>query len=776
MTRSNAPSAGLPVYLNPFIGRTREVGEICALLERDDVRLGTLTGPGGVGKTRLAFVAGPESARARGQRLMSVDLSPITDPRLVLLAIAQGLGIRDTGRGPLERQVVEALDEEPTLLILDNFEQVIEAAALLAQLLSACADLQMLVTSRERLRISAEHAFEVPSLTLPDATSIPPPELLMQYEAVHLFVERATASSQDFALTERNAGTVAEICTHLDGLPLAIELAAARVRALPLMILRERIGHSLPILTNGPRDQPSRQQTMRDTIGWSYDLLPDEEQALFRNLSVFAGGFTLPAAEAVAPFFSVLDGLPSLIDKSLVRQQQQPDGQARFRMLETVKEYGLERLTLAGELDGARARHAAFFLELAETRDPTIPIPGDFAWIARLTPDQENLRLALISLREAEDWPSMLRLAAALDDFWQVRGQYDEATRWLLLALDRASASPAEVRAKALAALGQLAYFRGNYPEARSYWEEELELARSSGLQYAFADKLARLGALASRTGDLDQATSLLAEAHALFVKLSPDGAPALRMIGRTLALLGDTAILQGKPDIAARHFEQATEQLRETNDSWMLADALGGLGVVNLMRGDPVRAELFYLEALEIGLSNANLQHNTSLLAGLSAVAVVLGQPERAARLLGAADTLRERIGAVVYPRDRAVLEQCQIRLRAELDDETFARLRLDGSLWSPDQLLTEARAILETSAIASSLERASAAGPFGLTPRELEVLRLLVEGRSDSQIAEQLFISRRTVTTHTSSIFGKLDVAGRAEAAAVAVRRGIV
>jgi predicted ATPase/DNA-binding CsgD family transcriptional regulator len=770
------PLGARQVWFTPFIGREREVGRACALLGRDGVQVVTLTGPGGVGKTRLASVAGEKSALARGQRFLEIDLSPISDPELVLLAIAQGIGVRDTGRGPLERQVIQELREEPTLLLLDNFEQVIEAAPLLTRLLAPCGELQILTTSRERLRISAEHAMEVPPLTLPEAARGMSAELLLQYEAVALFLERAAASSQDFELTERNAGTVADICTHLDGLPLAIELAAARVPALPLPALLERLGNNLPMLNSGSRDRPERQRTMRDAISWSYDLLSDEEQALFRHLAVFAGGFTLPAAEAVAPSATSFGELLSLVDKSLLRPAGQPDGPPRFRMLETVREFGLERLAAADELDGVCSRHATFFLELAETRDPTIPIPGDFEWIARMTPDQENLRLALISLQDAGDWRRLLRLAAALDDFWQVRGQYDEASRWLLLALDRDPAAPADIRVKVLAALGQLAYFRGNYAETRSYWEQELELARVAGLECAYADKLARLGSLASRDGDLDRAASLLTEAHARFVKLSPDGTPALRMIGRILDLLGDTAILQGNLDLAARHYEQAIEQLRSTNDPWMLVDALGGLGVVELSRGNPIKSGSLYLEALEIGMSDANLQHNTSILAGLGAVAAELGQPERAARLLGAAEALRDRLGAVIYPRDKAVLERCLTRLQAELDDSRYTALNAEGRSLGHNQVLAEAGTMLTVDAKATAIAARGEHSPSRLTSRELDVLRLIVEGRSDAQIGAALFISRRTVTTHTSSIFGKLGVTGRTEAAAMAVRRGIV
>lgn len=765
----------LPVWFTPFIGREREIARICALLERDDVRLVTLTGPGGVGKTRLAFEAGAASVSVTGRRLASVDLSSIVGPQLVLLAIAQGLAVRDTGRGSLERQVTDVLGKQPTLLLLDNFEHVIEAAPLLARLLSGEPQFKLLVTSRQRLRISAEHVFDVPPMTLPETTDGKSPAQLMQFEAVRLFVERAAASDREFALTEQNAVTVGAICAYLDGLPLAIELAAARVQSLPPISLLAHMGQSLPVLAGGPPDVPSRQRTMRDAIGWSYELLPDDERALFRRLSVFAGGFTPAAAEAAGAQLSVLEGLLSLADKNLIRQEEQPGGQSRFRMLETVREFGLEQLALADEVTGARARHAAFFLLLAEERNPTIPIPGDFEWATRLSPERDNLRLALLSLYDAADWRALLRLAAALDDYWQLRGQYDEASRWIRLALDRDPEAPAALRAKALAALGQLAYFRGDYDEAQSRWEAELALGRVSGLDQVVADKLARLGALACRMGDLDRSTKLLTEALDRFRKLDPDGTPSLRMIGRVLALLGDTAILHGELDRAAECFEQAITQLRSTNDTWMLVDALGGLGVVSALRGDPPGAGEFFLEALEIGPSDRHLQHGASILIGLACVAAEVEQPERAARLLGAADALRERIGAVIYPRDRDMLARCQIALRAAFDDETLATRREEGSRLPPDQLLAEAHAVLETHARANTLQSPIAARPFRLTARELEVLHLLVEQRSDSEIAEILFISRRTATTHTSSIISKLGASNRHEAAAIAVRRGL-
>lgn len=763
-----------PVWFTPFIGREREITRIRALLQREDVRLVTLTGPGGVGKTRLAQVAGEAAASDAQWRLVRVDLSAIADEQFVLQAIAQSLGLRDTGRAALEHQVVDELRKQPTLLLLDNFEQIIGAAPLLARLLVAAPELDLLVTSRQRLRLSAEHVFEVPPLTLPDSAAGQSTEQLMQFEAVRLFVERAAASDRDFALTERNAPIIAAICTQLDGLPLAIELAAARVQSLPPSSLLEQLSQGLPVLTAGPLDQPSRQRTKRDAISWSYDLLPDDERALFRRLSIFAGGFTLEEAGGVGPT-PVLDGLLSLVDKSLIRQEEQPDGQPRFRMLETVRAFGHEQLVAWREIDDVRDRHASLFLELAEARDPTIPIPGDFAWTARLTPEQDNLRLALTTLHDAGEWRRLLRLAVALDDYWQIRGQYDEANRWIRHALEHDPDAPADIRVKGLAALGQLAYFQGNYEEARSYWEEELTLAHEAGLDHVVADKLARLGALAFRMNDLDRGAPLLIEALARFQHLRPDGTPTLKMIGRIHALLGDAAIMQGELDLAAAYFEQAIAHMRAADDSWMLVDALGGMGVVEVLRGDPVSAGERYLEALEIGPSDRHLQHSTSVLNGLTAVAVDLGQPERAARLLGAAEALRERIGAVVYPRDRAMFDERQIALQSLLDDETLATLREDGGRLLPEQIVAETRAMLETHARADALQLAPASGPFRLTARELDVLRLLAEQRSDHEIAEMLFISRRTVTTHTSSIFTKLGVSNRHEAAALAVRRGL-
>ncbi|MEZ4530629.1 MAG: NB-ARC domain-containing protein [Thermomicrobiales bacterium] len=526
-----------PVWFTPFIGREREITRIRALLQREDVRLVTLTGPGGVGKTRLAHVAGEVAASDAQWRLVRVDLSAIADEQFVLQAIAQSLGLRDTGRAALEHQVVDELRKQPTLLLLDNFEQIIEAAPLLARLLVAAPELELLVTSRQRLRLSAEHVFEVPPLTLPDSAAGQSTEQLMQFEAVRLFVERAAASDRDFALTERNAPIIAAICTQLDGLPLAIELAAARVQSLPPSSLLEQLSQGLPVLTAGPLDQPSRQRTMRDAIAWSYDLLPDDERALFRRLSIFAGGFTLEEAGGVG-LTPVLDGLLSLVDKSLIRQEEQPDGQPRFRMLETVRAFGHEQLVAWREIDDVRDRHASLFLELAEARDPTIPIPGDFAWTTRLTPEQDNLRLALTTLHDAGEWRRLLRLAVALDDFWQIGGQYVEANRWIRHSLEHDPDAPADIKVKGLAALGQLAYFQGNYEEARSYWEEELTLAHDAGLDHVVADKLARLGALAFRMNDLDRGAPLLIEALARFQHLRPDGTPTLKMIGRIHALL----------------------------------------------------------------------------------------------------------------------------------------------------------------------------------------------------------------------------------------------
>jgi non-specific serine/threonine protein kinase len=769
-------TSAFPVPLTSLIGRERDIATASALLNEEGVRLVTLTGPGGVGKTRLAIAVAGRLAAETGRRSVFVDLSPVGHPELVLLAIAQQLDVRDVGEESLEARVTSALGASPTLLVLDNFEHLVEAAPLAPRLLVVCPSVRILVTSRERLRVSGEHDVEVPPLGLPDGPSVHSPEELLGVEAVRLFVERARAVDRGFALTASNVADVARICEQLEGLPLAIELAAARVKAFPPEELHRRLQSSLSLLSGGGRDRPARHKTMREALAWSYALLSAEEQRVYRQLAVFSGGCTLEAAEAVCARGDVIEPLMSLIDKSLVLGETARSGNARFRMLEPVRQFGLEQLKTAEEEYGARCRHAAYYLALAEGKDPAIPVSGDFAWITRLTPDNENLRSALSWLAANHEDRSLIQLAVALTGYWLVRGFHDEGRHWLTLALQRNGDGPVELRAAAIQALGTFAYFRGAYDESWDHYSMQLDLLGRESTGFPTALAYHSLGSVAYRRGQFGQATDLLLEALAMFEELASTAPAAPPMAGYVLALLGDTALTQGQLDRAAAWCERSLERARAANYSWLLIDVLGGLGVVHVMRKDMAAAEARYLEALDYGLTGANdMPHLASALTGLAVVAMKRGQLERGVRLLGAADALRERLGAVVYPRDRAMLDQALAEARGELGGDQFAALHAMGRTLTVEQVRDEAQAIRTTDARAGASATRGQSVPFGLTSRELDILRLIVDGLSDSEIAERLFISRRTVTTHTSNIFRKLGVSGRAEAAAVAIRRGL-
>src|SRR5438876_1211928 len=515
----------LPVQLTPLIGREHEVTAVVRLLRREKVRLVTFTGPGGTGKTRLALQVASELADVFVGGVFFVSLASLNDPMLVIPTIARALGIRDGVGQPALARLVEVLQQKQVLLLLDNFEQVVEAAPQVMELLTSCPQLKLLVTSREVLHVRSEREFAVPPLALPDPTNLPKLAALARTPSVALFLQRAQAARPEFKLTSTNARAVAEICVRLDGLPLAIELAAARMKLLSPQALLTRLDRPLNMLTGGARDVPARQQTLRNTIEWSYQLLNAREQRLFRWLSVCVSGCTLQAAEAICTgpddeAGPILDGVASLVDKSLlqrVEQTEEGSEDQRLLMLETIREYGLEVLTASEEGNAARQAHAGYFLQLAEEAEPELKGPLLVSWLDRLEREHGNLRAALQWALEKERGEIALRFGIALERFWVVRGLRNEGRAFLERALAGSAGVAVDIRAKALLTAARLAFNQSNYEQGEVLAQEGLALFRGLGDRRGIALSLNRLGVAAWRRGDFRSARILLDEDLILF-------------------------------------------------------------------------------------------------------------------------------------------------------------------------------------------------------------------------------------------------------------------
>jgi predicted ATPase len=632
----------LPAQPTTLIGRDAELAALHQMLTTAGARLITLTGPGGIGKTRLALQAAANSLEAFPDGVWWVSLAAVSDPALVVPAIATPLGVREVSGEPLVETLGEHLRTRQTLLLLDNLEQVIAAAPLVTRLLDAAPGLRVLATSRAPLRLRAEHEVPVDPLPLPATTTRDDPLAAAQASpAVQLFVERAQAVKPGFTLDESNASAVGAICRRLDGLPLAIELAAARVRVLPPKQLLARLDQRLTLLTGGSRDLPARQQTLREAIAWSHDLLNADEQTLFARLAVFSGGCTFEAAEAVCNAagnlpLDVLDGLDSLAQKSLLRTMDGVGGEPRFTMLETIREYGLERLDATGDADSTRRAHADHFLTLAETAEQYLTGSDQVIWLDRLGVEHNNLRAALGWLEHAGNQEARLRLAVALWLFWVIRGHLTEGRGQLERALVNAENLPMSLRVRALRHAGVLAQLQDDYERATALHEGVLSHARQLEDRVAIATSLTDLGIIARVQSDYGRAAELQEEALAVWRELSDeagmtaslyelgcialkrgDYVAATELLDQSLVLartsgnasdpvpmilaLGTLAFYQGDYGRAAALYEEGLTASRSVGDTRMIAHALGALGEAARHQGDLTRAEDLNQEALAL-------------------------------------------------------------------------------------------------------------------------------------------------------------------------------
>ena len=580
----SAPMWKVPTTFTSLIGREQEVAEISDLLTQPEVRLLTLLGPGGIGKTSLSIGVATQMRTFFAAGICFIALAGTLDPDRVVPTIAQELGLKESGTQSILEQVQATLGEKHILLLLDNFEQVVAAAAEVEQLLASCPNLKMVVTSREVLHVGAEHEFSVPPLALPDLTHLPSLEALSHNAAVELFILRSQKVKPGFQLTVVNAPTVAEICTRLEGLPLAIELAAARMRLLSPQTLLVRLSDRLQLLTSGSRDMPKRQETLRNTISWSYQLLDAQEQRLFRRLCVFVGGCTLEAVEALYTALgdgngSVLVGVTALMDKSLLRQTEQAEDEARLMMLETIREYGLEELSASGEQEATRRAHASYYLRLAEEAAKGIRGPQQTACLQQLEQEHDNLRAALQWLLEqgeaSQDMEMALRFSSALDRFWTIRGHYTEGRTFLRRVLAGSKGSLSSWRAEALNIAAGLAQLQGDDAEAEELIEESLALSRSLKDRRNIATSLLRQAGEAVGKDNFLKADSLMKEALALYEELGDKVD-----IADVHFELGWLANVQHEYQRARPLLEESLSKFREMGDIRMIASALHQLAI----------------------------------------------------------------------------------------------------------------------------------------------------------------------------------------------------
>ena len=689
LKKQNLRPNNLTATYSQIIGRENEITAISRLLLQDDVRLVTMTGIGGTGKTRLSRAVAERMLLDFDDGVFFVEMEAVTQADVVASTIATPLGIKEEAGKPVLEMLKGYLSAKQMLIVIDNFEQVIDAAPQMVELITASDRLKLLVTSREVLRVKPEIEFPVPPLSVPEAATGLSFDELKDNEAIRLFTDRARTSKPAFTLTPDNAVDIAAVCSRLDGLPLAIELAAARTKILSPAAILSKLENRLNLLTGGTRDLPERQQTMRGAVAWSYDLLSEFEKGVFRKLSVFSGGFRIESAETVCGAsndMGVLDAVTSLIDKTLIIQKELSGGESRFRMLEVVRDFAAESLEAKGETDAVCRKHAEFFVSLTETAEPLLQSAQSAVWLDRLQEEHDNIRAAMHWSLENE--PSMaIRLAVAARNYWLVHSHLTEGFSWLKAASETGFEPPPAQRFKLLNGLGLAARFRGDYETARRAYEDGLAAGKEANDKQGIALSNRGLGLVAMQQNDLDSAKHYFDEGLAISRELDDKFGIAI-----SLSFLGDLARTEGRNAEARPQFEEAVELFRALENKTALGDALNNLGAATFGSSNLAVAKAYFSEALTIAKDLANRITISCSLDGFAAIAVESGDFDRAAMLSGTADSLRDLIGYKIEPAELRFREMYLSKLREQMPKDSFDTFYAAGRGSSLEDAIAEA------------------------------------------------------------------------------------
>jgi predicted ATPase/ATP/maltotriose-dependent transcriptional regulator MalT len=766
----------LPPRPTGFIDRVSEIDAIDEMLSSADIRLLTLTGAPGVGKTRLALEAAERVGDRFAQGVVVTDLSPLRDPTLMAPVLAQTIGLEDRGAAPGMERLRSYFEERSALLILDNFEHLLPAAPQVAELLVSCPEIKILVTSRSPLHLQWEQTLLVPPLRLPDPDHLPPIEALAAVPAVALFLQRARARQRETALTEQNARLVAELCVHLDGLPLAIELAAARMSVLPLPSIVDHLQDRLRLLQWEAPDVPDRHHSLQAAIAWSYDLLPEEEQRLFRHLGVFAGQVSLSAVRAVVGADdeeAAMEGLASLAEKSLISPGRQEGDNAGlcFGILETVHSFAREKLIEHDELQAAGRAHAQFFLDLAEHADAPLRTHGQRAWFLRLESEQDNVRIALRWLLNQAEYETALRLACALGYFWFARGHHAEGARWLEETLERAPHSDPSVRTKALLALGRILAMSGDQSRGMAVLEEARAHAHPERDAPAMVEALTYLGGCMLLAGQPDESRHVLHDALELGQRLGDH-----YHIGTAHFFLAGVAHVQGRYHDAALLYTEALTCYETAGNEQTASVTRAYLALTMGRLGDRAQAVALLNEVIELTRA---FKDRWLLIVSVDATLILAGErldADRRARLFGAVDPFRSAAGFSHSVWRRITAGSILDRVPDMIERDGAQAVYRAGRILSIDCTLEVTRSVLAELAEAPmgiETPRKDSGAPALLSKREWGVLRLVAAGCTNKEIAKELGISSSTVSYHLTSVFNKLGVDTRAHAVAVAARQ---